>query len=232
MTDFDKILSVFAESPQLNIRREEPASVAIGSLVFYFDGQHLTRVMGKDNVLFTRPAPTPVHLLMRFSDKLGFIGDTIEAHSDVIEKRGAAWFGKMGKTLARDKVERVNDQCKRKVPTFLYLVQKSTAKGYQIYRGDILQVARDLPTGQTRFIPKYYETNRLEKYIRLWIKLTKLKAVPSSEITGFVVSSSGSPVLVTLGRSMAALFVVRKKMSVDDEPKPEPKEDNDSDWDF
>ncbi len=175
---------------------------------------------------------TTLHLLMRFSDKLGFVGDTIKAHSVVIEQRGAAWFGKMGKTLGREKVERINDQCRRKVPTFLYLVQKSAAKGYQIYRGNILQVVRDLPAGQTRFIPKYYETNRLEKYIRLWTKLSKLKAVPSSEITGFVVSSSGSPVLVTLGRSMAALFVVRKKMPVDDEPKPEPEEDNDPDWDF
>jgi hypothetical protein len=56
MTDFDNILSVFAESPQLVIQRKEPASVAIGSLVFYFDGQHrLTRVVGKDSVLFTRP---------------------------------------------------------------------------------------------------------------------------------------------------------------------------------
>jgi len=175
---------------------------------------------------------TPVHLLMRFSDKLGFIGDTIEAHSAVIEKHGAAWFGKMGKTLGREKVERINDQCKRKVTTFLYLVQKSAAKGYQIYRANIIEVARDLPAGQTRYIPKYYETNRLEKYIRLWTKLSKLKSVPSSEITGFVVSSSGSPVLVTLGRSMAALFLVRKKMAADDEPKPEPEEDNDPDWDF
>ena len=59
MTDFDHILSVFAESSQLNIRREEPASVAIGSLVFYFDDQHrLTRVMGKDSVLFTKPPLT------------------------------------------------------------------------------------------------------------------------------------------------------------------------------
>jgi hypothetical protein len=179
-----------------------------------------------------QPKRTPIHLLMRFSDKLGFIRDTIEAHSDVIEKHGAAWFGKMGKTLGRDKIERINEQCEQNCPTYLYLVQKSSAKGYQIYRGNILKVARDLPKGQNRLVPKYYDTNRLGEYIRLWTKLAKLKAVPSSEITGFVVSSSGSPVLVTLGRSMAALFVVRKKMSADDEPKPEREEDDDPDWDF
>ena len=185
---------------------------------------------------------------MRFSDKLGFIGDTIEAHSAVIKKHGAAWFGKMGKTLGHDKVERLNEQVEKKIPTFLYLVQRSASKGYQIYRGGILQVARDLPARQNRYIPKYYESHRLEEYIRLWTKLSNLRAVPSSEINGFVVSSSGSPVLVTLGRSMAAMFIVRKKMAGDelrkddklrrdkplipDENEDSIPEENESDWDF
>jgi len=57
MTDFDHVLSVFAESPQLTHQRKEPAFVSLGTLIFYFDGQlRLTRVVGKDSVLFTKPA--------------------------------------------------------------------------------------------------------------------------------------------------------------------------------
>src|SRR5260221_721868 len=103
---------------------------------------------------------------MRFSDKLGFIDDTIEAHSDVIKKRGAAWFGKMGKTLGHGNVQRINEQCKDKVPTYLYLFQKSA--GVKIYRGEILEIVRALPAGQKRFVPEYYGKNNLAKYIRLW----------------------------------------------------------------
>ena len=65
MTDFDHILSVFAESPQLQKERKAPgAFVSIGALSFHFDDQlRLTRVMGKDSVLFTKPPEQAAHIL-------------------------------------------------------------------------------------------------------------------------------------------------------------------------
>jgi hypothetical protein len=178
---------------------------------------------------------TAIHLLMRFSDKLGFSGDTIEAHAAVIEKLGVTWFGKMGKTLGRDKIDQINLQCEKKIPTFLFLVQKTKSKGYQTYRGNIVQIARELPSKQARYVPKYYEERKIVEYIRLWTKISKLKAVATTSINEMVVASSRSPALVTLNRSMAALFVVRKKMAGDDErrvERVEHQDENDSDWDF
>jgi hypothetical protein len=185
--------------------------------------------------------PATIHLLMRFSDKIGQIADTIEAHSDVIKKRGSVWYGKMGKTLGPDKVRRINAQTKKRIPTFLYLIQKAP-RAYEVYRGTILEIVRELPTGQRGFVPKYYEANRLEEYIRLWIKLSNLKSVPFTDITKYVISSSGSPALVSLGQSMAALFVIRTKGSIGDPQRPErgegpraprygEEDDNDPDWD-
>jgi len=155
-----------------------------------------------------QPKSPSVHLLMRFSDKLGFIDNTIEAHSALIRKGGMVWFGKMGKTLGKDKVQRLNNQIEDNIPTFLYLVQRSATQGYQIYRGNILKVARDFPASQIRHIPRYYASNNIEKYIRLWIKLSSLAAIPSSEIKDFVISSTGAPVFITLGQSMAGMFTI------------------------
>lgn len=182
------------------------------------------------------PQQTPIHLLMRFSDKLGFIDNTIGAHKEVIQKRGSTWLGKMGKTLGHDKVARLNRQCQKHVPTFLYLVQKF-AKEHQVYCGKILEVRRTLPSSSRQLVPAYYKANGLEKYIRLWIKLSSLRQVSSLEINDYVIASSGSPALVTLGRSMAALFVLRSK-DVDDGgayESPEEShgtEESENDWDF
>jgi hypothetical protein len=177
------------------------------------------------------PKQTPIHLLMRFSDRMGFTQNTIAAHREVIQKRGATWLGKMGKTLGLGKVARINRQCRDRVPTFIYLVQKAPG-GYQVYCGKISEVRRKLPPGGRRLVPEYYEANGLEKFMRLWIKLSSLHQVSSFEIADYVISSSGMPTLSTLGRSMAALFVVRSKHDESSEGYGKDEDDNDEDWDF
>jgi len=152
----------------------------------------------------------PIHVLMRFSDKIGAIEDTAEAHCRVLRKWGAVWFGKMGKTLGTGYIERINGQCSRKVPTYLFLVQKGR-KGYEVHRGKIEHIRRDLPASQLNLIPSYYETNRIMKYVRLWIKLSKLQAATPNALDELIVSSSSMPVLDSLHSSMAGLFIVRTK---------------------
>ena len=156
--------------------------------------------------------PEPIHILMRFSDKLGAIEDTVEAHSIMIKKHGAVWFGKMGKTLSRQNIERLNKQCEQGTPTHLYLVQK-TANRYEIYRGVILAVRRETPIKDRKIIPPYYEKNRLSLYMNLWVKLSGLDRIELTSLSSLYIATSGFAAPETLRASMAAIFIIKERFT-------------------
>ena len=108
--------------------------------------------------MIVRPA---MHVLMRYADHAqDFTIDTIQAHQDLIERRGAVWLGKFGKKVASEHVLRVNQQCKEGIPTYLYLVKKRGG-AYQVDRATVTAMARTLPRGQGDLVPPYYEERRL-----------------------------------------------------------------------
>ncbi len=150
----------------------------------------------------------PIDILMRFSDKLGAIDDTVAAHKKVIDKKGAVWFGKMGKTLARRHIVRINSQCEDGIPTHLFLVQSSKRR-YEVYLGELLEVARRLPLGQRELIPSYYEANHIIKYMTLWSKVADLRPLDSPSLSKIYVAATGSRISEALRTSMAGLFIVR-----------------------
>jgi hypothetical protein len=154
----------------------------------------------------------PIHLLMRFSDKLGAIENTIQAHTEVIKKKGSVWFGKIGKTLGNERVERINQQCADGVVTHLYLVQKSS-KVYQVFRGTIAHVSKDLTKEEKALLPQYYDVNDLTRYMKLWVKLTNLQQASLAELSFLRVATSGGDMRETLRTSMAAIFAVKKRSS-------------------
>ena len=151
----------------------------------------------------------PVHLLMRFSDELTGVGDTIAAHDAIINRRGSVWIGKMGKTLGRPHVDRINKQCNESIPTYLYLVKKSR-EGYTLYQGTVLEVCRRLPLKETQDVPKYYESKKLMNYMNFWAKLSEIKPVQITVLDNLLISSTQMSASYSLRRSMAALFVVRE----------------------
>jgi hypothetical protein len=151
-----------------------------------------------------------IHILLRFSDKLGAIGDTIAAHKQVIAAHGSVWFGKMGRPLSRKYIERINAQCEAKIPTHLYLVQAGRG-GYQVYRGNLLKMSRELPSKERKLIPTYYTQKSLLQYMRLWSKLSALAPFDNKNLSSLQVASSGSPIVQSLHGSMAGLFIVRER---------------------
>jgi hypothetical protein len=150
---------------------------------------------------------TPIHLVMRFSDKL-VRTDTIRAHREVIGKHKAVWIGKIGKTLARGKVDRLNSQCENGVPTYLYLVTR-IAGSYKTFRGAVNQVSRSFPKRELKMVPKYYHSHELIAHMRLWVKISSLESVNEKALQQMCVSNSGMRVDKTLPVSMAAMFIVR-----------------------
>lgn len=155
----------------------------------------------------------PIHVLVRFSDMLLPSGDTIESHQKVISKKGAVWFGKAGKPLARNHIERINRQCSDHIVTFLYLVQR-VAGQYELYKGTVLTMSRALPEGEEEFVPPYYKNLYLLRDVRYWTKLSKLAKAPQGELEKLLLVNSGMPARLSLYQSMAGLFLVRRYTSL------------------
>ena len=44
---------------------------------------------------------TPAHILVRFSDSLLKDRNTITEHTQIIQREGAVWFGKMGSPVSQ-----------------------------------------------------------------------------------------------------------------------------------
>jgi len=144
-----------------------------------------------------------IHILMRFADSMMSIDDTIVEHQAIIKSRGAVWIGKIGKTLAELHIEKINMQCKQREKAYLFLVQKMESQ-YNIYRGDVMQMARTLPSNETAMVPKYFRNTGAS----FWTKLSKLSPVQKITMGDYHIASSHRPILGTLKRSMAALFVI------------------------
>jgi hypothetical protein len=156
------------------------------------------------------PASNPIHILMRFSDALGRTEDTIAAHKEIISRHGAVWIGKLGKTLAWRHIGRINEQCARGVPSFLYLVQRKKRQ-YEAHRGSVVAVARGFPAKEQRLVPAYYEKRGMTRYMSLWLKLSAIVPVEQAEFRNLRIASTWMPVSQTLPHSMAALFIVRQR---------------------
>lgn len=170
-----------------------------------------------DNVQDEFDLARPIHVLMRFSDQLGSIGDTIAAHTQVIEKYGAVWFGKIGQTIGNKRLSQLNLQCERGIPTYLYLAQRG-----QFYRGKMIQIVQEVPSGQRRLLPTYYSQTGILKYMHLWAKISSLEKVRANDMGTLLSVRSGMGVPETLSTGMAPLFFVRQKeaeVKVDDSPR-------------
>jgi hypothetical protein len=152
----------------------------------------------------------PIHLLIRFSDKVGAITDTIDAHKAVILKHQAVWFGKMGRSLAGKNVARMNAQCIRRIPTHLYLVQGGKGRS-QVYRGTVLEMSKEAPRRGKKLVPRYYKKNSLARYMKLWGKLSNIQRMPDGCLHSLYVAGSGSRVSEILHCSMAGLFIIKER---------------------
>ena len=149
------------------------------------------------------------HLLIRYSDKIGYIESTIESHNNISTKHGNVWFGKLGKTLAYDRIEKINNQILDKVPSALFLIQKQSGV-HKLYIGKINKIQKLAPPqSEMNKIPRYYETNNLLAHIKLWVNTSTMHEVPMEILREFKVASSGSLAAESLHKSMAPMFALK-----------------------
>jgi len=154
------------------------------------------------------------HILVRFSDGMLSIQDTIAEHQKIIENNGMVWFGKLGKSLGDFHISDVNKQIEEGSKSYLFLVQKN-GKRYEFSKGEIIIISKSLPKKEINLVPPYYEKQGIINNINLWIKLSNIKEAKLEEIDKYHIVSSGSAVISSIRKSMAALFVLGEGKGID-----------------
>ena len=155
---------------------------------------------------------SPLHLVVRFSDTMFSVGDVVSLHNQVVEKHGAVWFGKLGQTISQSRVEKLNQQVEKNIPTFLYLVKGNRRKS-TAYQASLLLVSKENPKDNA-LIPPYYAEKDLLQYMKAWMKVEEIEAIEMSEMKSLKAINSVFPISETLVRSSSGYFLVRESKSI------------------
>lgn len=133
-------------------------------------------------------------------------------HNKVVAEYGAVWFGKLGQTLAQNRINLINLQVENNIPTFLYLV-KGNRKKTTAYRARLVLISKDRPA-ETSLIPLYYVEKDLLQFMKAWMKIGQIESIDLSAMDSLKAINSISPIAETLARSSSGYFLVRESKSI------------------
>ena len=151
--------------------------------------------------------PTPIHVLMRFSDKLFAIGNVIERHAAVLERHGAVWIAKIGRPLGGTRISSINTQIAADVASYLFLYQRKLGS-HELWRSELLEVRASSPSAHDPCVPSYYADCNMFAIAETWFKVESFRGVGDRELDRLVTLSSRQPIIQTLTTSTAALFII------------------------
>lgn len=154
----------------------------------------------------------PFHLVVRFSDTMFGVGDVVALHNSVVSKQGAVWFGKLGQTLSQSRVDILNAQIKKGIPTILYLV-KGNRRQSTAYRARLSLVSKEVPK-ETRLVPEYYTEKELLRFMTAWMKIGQIEPIDMSEMDTLKAINSVFPIAETLVRSSSGYFLVKESKAI------------------
>lgn len=154
----------------------------------------------------------PFHLVIRFSDTMFNVGNVVELHNAVATEYGSVWFGKLGQTLSQKRVDLINKQVEKKIPTFLYLV-KGNRKKSTAYRSLVTYIQKERPEDNAS-IPHYYIEKEIIQYMKVWIKIGSIAPIEMIEMKNLKAINSVFPIAETLARSSSGYFLVHESKSI------------------
>ncbi len=152
------------------------------------------------------------HLVVRFSDTMFGMGDVAALHNKIVTEQGFVWFGKLGQTIAQKRVDMLNEQVAKNIPTYLYLV-KGNRKKSTAYRADLLGISRDKPENNAVY-PAYYAEKELLQYMKAWMKIGEIEAIEMADMSKLKALNSVFPISETLARSSSGYFLVHDSKSI------------------
>jgi hypothetical protein len=147
------------------------------------------------------------HLAVRFLDNLFSVGNVVEKHNEVVSKLGYVWFGKLGQTISQNRIDMLNAQIAKSIPTYAYLV-KGNRKKSTFYRAKLLGISKELNKDEKKFIPPYYSEAKLQKYITTWMRISEIEPIEASTISRLKAMNSVFQLEETLVRSSSGYFLV------------------------
>jgi hypothetical protein len=153
-----------------------------------------------------------LHLVVRFSDTMFGVGDVVAKHNIVVAKHGYVWFGKLGTGLSASRIDMLNEQISKEITTFVYFV-KGNRKKSTAYRAHLIAVAKELPNGQSKYVPHYYSENNILQFMKAWLKIDEIIPAEWSELRNLRAISSISSIQETLTRSSSGYFLVVESAS-------------------
>jgi len=155
----------------------------------------------------------PAHLVVRFSDTLFGVGDVVTLHNEIVNQHGFVWFGKMGQTISKSRIDKINHQIENGIPTFLFLV-KGNRKTSIAYRAPLLKVTKEVPKDQ-RFLPPYYFEKELLQFMKVFMKIKKITMIEMEDMGSLRAINSIDPITNTLIYSSSGYFLVHEKLQKD-----------------
>ncbi|MDX6577831.1 MAG: hypothetical protein QOE96_3784 [Blastocatellia bacterium] len=137
------------------------------------------------------------------------MGETITAHSEMIQKKGSAVFGKIGKGVGSEYMKRLNQQIERGEKTYLFLTTTDGWNGpYATYRCLLKGLYEELPTEKQPLVPEYYLHE--SPSIKTWCEIADMNQLSSQEMNRIFLQSSGRPIMSVLTISTAVFKVFER----------------------
>lgn len=139
----------------------------------------------------------PVHILLKMRSESG---QTIQAHADMIAKKGAAVLGKMGEAVGPATSELLNQQIQRGVKTYLFLTIREGWNGpYVTYRCSLRHIYDSLVAGKNTLVPTYYGWDTGN--IKTWFEITSIERLTREQMNKLFVVSSGREIMSVVSSS-------------------------------
>ena len=151
-----------------------------------------------------------MHIAMRIGSyqdrELG--KDVIEAHNDVLKRQGTVYFGKAGRGLSADKLQRVRNSMFDGASCNLVVIRRLKS-GYQCFLAPIVSLPSSSFRPELRFVPSYYHD--LVKEIELWIEVAAFTLSNANLLESLALASNSRPLLETLGSCRTSLMLVTEE---------------------
>lgn len=136
-------------------------------------------------------------IALRFSNKFAPQCGTIEAHEELIKKKGYVWYGKLGNKIASSVFSDILDNNELRI----LLIHSGATYRYWAY---VDKIQHEMPDRED--IPEYYR-NETEKF-RTWFRVIRFEDAPRDIMGKCTVASSGRELGIASKHSMSPYFKI------------------------
>ena len=137
-------------------------------------------------------------IALRFGENFAPAEGTIEAHSQIIQKKGFVWFGKIGKPISNKVIDSLKtDNCEK-----ILLISSGKQDRYWAHIEDITRSLEDYSA-----VPEYYRDK--VTHVGVWFKIVKFEAAPKDIMSKCFIKSSGVSLGLTSRSSMNPFFIIK-----------------------